>query len=197
MSAAGARLGAWASSLRAELATNRRLAALLLLVPGVLLVWLALLAGDAAGAARAEHAALARQSARLTALADSRADWRRRAEAESVRLAEWESQLWRADSVELAAADLQTAVQRLSARHLGWNRLKLAAPEPLPAIGGWRIRAELNGRLEGNGVLALLQDIAGHAPHIRVDELTAQPLRGQTVSLRLSVLVAAPGEAAR
>ncbi len=197
MNTAGTRFGAWSRTLRTELATNRRLASLLLLVPCVSLAWLALLAGDAAGDARAEHAALARQSARLAALAGSGEDWRRRAGTERAWLADLERQLWRADSVELAAADLQTAVQRLSARHLGWNRLKLAEPEPLPAIGGWRIRAELNGRLEGNGVLALLQDIAGHAPHIRVDELTAQPLRGQTVSLRLSVLVAAPGEAAR
>lgn len=197
MSAVATRLNAWSSALRAELAANRRLAALLLLVPGVLLAWLALLAGDAAGAARAEHAALARQSARLEALAGSGDDWSRRAAAERARLGGWERQLWRADSVELAAADLQTAVQRLSTRHLGWNRLKLAEPEPLPAIGGWRIRAELNGRLQGEGLLALLQDIAAHEPRIRIDELATQPLRGQTVSLRLSVLVTAPGEATR
>lgn len=176
----------------AELEANRRLATLLLLVPGVLLVYLALLAGDAVQAARADNAALARRTARLEALA-SAGDWGERVAAERLRLAQWEQQLWRAASPELAAADLQTAVQRLSAEHLTWNRLKLAAVEPVAAVGGWRIKAELNGKLKDGGVLVLLQALAEHEPRIRIDRLNVAQQRGQTLSLQLSVLVA-PGE---
>jgi hypothetical protein len=194
VSAIATRLLAAARNLRAELGANRRLAALLLLVPGVLLIHLALLTDAAIATARADHAALERRSQRLEALARS-GDWARRVGEERGRLALWEQEIWRAASPELAAADLQTAVQRMSSGHLAWSRLKLSPPEPLDAIGGWRIKAELNGKLNEGGALALLQELAEHAPHIRIDGLVVAPQRGQTVNVQLSVLVA-PGEQA-
>lgn len=187
------RLPALARNLLDELRANKRVGALLLLLPGVLLVHLALLAGDAADGARADHAALARRSARLESLAQS-GDWGQRLGEERERLALWERGLWRAASPELAAADLQTAVQRISGTHLAWSRLKLSPVEPLPAIGGWRIKAELNGKLNEGGALPLLQELAEHEPRIRIDTLSAAQQRGQTVNVQLSVVVV-PGDA--
>jgi len=192
MNAIATRSRALARRLAAELGANKRVTALLPLVPAVLLVYLALLTGDAIESARAEHAGLSRRAVRLESLARS-GDWGERVAKERARLAAWEEELWRAASPELAAADLQTAVQRISAEHLEWSRLKLSPFEPVPAIGGWRVKAELNGKMSEGGALALLQELAEHAPRIRVEAFNASQQRGQTVSAQLSILVA-PGE---
>lgn len=184
-----ARVAAW----REQLLANPRLAALLMLLPFVLLLHLALLTRDAAEEAREEGVPLQKRAARLEALAAS-GDWTaaiREAEASAER---WRADTWRAESAELVAADLQTVLRAIGARHLAWNRMKLSPAERLGAIGGWRVRAELTGKLGEGGVLPLLQEIAEHRPRILVDQLQVSSLRGQTVTLQLSVL-ALPEEA--
>ena len=178
-----ARLLAW----RERLLANPRLAALLMLVPFVLLLHLTLVTRDATAEAREEGVPLQKRAARLEALASS-GDWGaaiREAEASAGR---WRADAWRAESAELVAADLQTVLRATGARHLAWNRMKLSPAERLPAIGGWRVRAELTGKLGEGGVLPLLQEIAEHRPRILVDQLQVSSLRGQTVTLQLSVL---------
>lgn len=177
------RLNAW----RERLGANPRLAALLMLLPFVLLLHLTLLTRDATAEAREEAVPLQKRAARLEALAAS-GDWAaaiREAEAKAL---QWRADTWRAESAELVAADLQTVLRATSARHLAWNRMKLSPAERLPPIGGWRVRAELTGKLGEGGVLPLLQEIAEHRPRILVDQLQVSSLRGQTVTLQLSVL---------
>ena len=177
-----------------EARANPRLGALLIAVPVLLVCWLALMTRDSIDAAREERAPLARRAARLEALA-SGTEWDARIKAETERLVQWETQVWRAGSADLAAADLQNVLREIIARHLAWNRLKLAPAEEVPALGGWRISAEINGKLREEGVLPMLQDIAQHNPRIRIEQLQVSSQRGQTVSLQLSVLVLPEHEA--
>lgn len=183
LQAATTRLLAW----REQLLANPRLAALLMLLPLVLLLHITLLTRDATAEAREEAVPLQKRAVRLEALAAS-GDWAaaiREAEAKALR---WRADTWRAESAELVAADLQTVLRATGARHLAWNRMKLSPAERLAAIGGWRVRAELTGKLGEGGVLPLLQEIAEHRPRILVDQLQVSSLRGQTVTLQLSVL---------
>jgi hypothetical protein len=183
LQATTARLEAWREHLRA----NPRLAALFMLLPFVLLLHLTLITRDATAEAREEAVPLQKRAARLEALAAS-GDWAasiREAEAKAV---QWRADTWRAESAELVAADLQTVLRATGARHLAWNRMKLSPAERLAPIGGWRVRAELTGKLGEGGVLPLLQEIAEHRPRILVDQLQVSSLRGQTVTLQLSVL---------
>lgn len=173
----------------AVLGTNRRLAALLLLIPGIALLHATLSVREAVDATRQQRAPLLARQARLAALADG-VDWPARARAERAALDRLLAQLWHADSPELAAADLQTALQRVAATHLSWSQLKLGTAVPLDDIRGWRIDAELTGRMKSDDVLALLQELAEHAPRIRVDGFDYSRTRSQTVTLRLRVFVA-------
>jgi len=177
-----------AQQLASEIRANTRLAALLLLVPAVVLVHLTLLTRDSSAQARSEHAALMRRAERLEALAQG-GDWEQHHARERELLATWEEQLWRSSSPELVAADLQTVLQRIAAEHLSWNRLKLSPPERIEAFDGWSIRAELNGKLKQGEVLGMLQALAQHSPRIRIDQIDVSQQRGQTVNLRLGVFV--------
>jgi hypothetical protein len=174
--------------LRGEFAANQRLATLMLVVPAILIAYLALLTGDLIDEAVADRAPLQRRAARLDALAGS-GDWQARIEAGQSQLRQWQAQAWRARSAELAAADLQTVLRGITAQHLAWNRLKLSPAEQLPVIGGWRIKAEINGKLKEDGVLGMVQAIAEHQPRILIDQLSVSRQRGQTVSMQLSVVV--------
>lgn len=174
--------------LRAETESNPRLAALLLLVPLVLVVHLGLVVRDATAELRAERVPLERRAARLEALAESE-DWAARIREQEARITRWEQYIWQASSAELAAADLQTALRGIITEHLAWNRLKLAPAEELTDLGGWRITAEITGKLRETGVLPLLQDLAEFRPRMLLDHLQVASQRGQTVSLRVSVVV--------
>lgn len=174
--------------LLAEARANPRLGALLLAVPLLVVCWLALMTRDAIEAVHEERAPLERRAARLAALAGT-GGWEASIARGEEELAGWEAQAWRAASADLAAADLQTALRGIIAKHLAWNRLKLAPAEELRALGGWRISAEINGKLREEGVLPLLQELGEHAPRIRLEQLQVSSQRGQTVSLQLSVLV--------
>lgn len=180
--------------LRAQFASNRRLAAMVLFIPGIALLYAALLVQDAISAAAGERVPLAHRAARLAAVADG-TDWQQRIIVETERRAGHEAALWRADSPELAAADLQTVLQRVAATHLSWNRLKLVGNERIEDIGGWRITGELTGKLKADNPLALLQEIGEHSPRILVDRFDVSRLRGQTVTMQLSVLVVPEGSA--
>ena len=174
--------------LLAEARANPRLGALLLLVPLMLVVWLGLVARDAVESARDERAPLARRAQRLEALArDDR--WEAGISAGEELLGRLEAQAWRAGSADLAAADLQTALRAIIAKHMAWNRLKLAPAQELAALGGWRIEAEISGKLQDEGVLPLLQSLAEHQPRVKVEQLQVSNQRGQTITLQLSVLV--------
>ena len=83
----------------------------------------------------------------------------------------------------------QTTLRSIIARHLAWNRMKLSPAEELKAVGGWRVRAEINGRLRDEGVLPMLQELAEHSPRIVVEQLLVSAQRGQTITLQVSVLV--------
>ena len=172
----------------ADARANPRLGAMLLLVPVMLVCWLALVTRDAIVDTHEDRAPLERRAARLAALAGG-GEWDRAIATGETELAGWESQAWRAASADLAAADLQTALRGIIVKHLAWNRLKLAQAEELRTLGGWRISAEINGKLRESGVLPLLQELAEHAPRIRLEQLQVSSQRGQTVSLQLSVLV--------
>jgi hypothetical protein len=177
-----------AARLLADARANPRLGAMLLLVPLLLVCWLALVTRDAIEAAHDERAPLERRAARLAALAGG-GEWEREIATGEAELGLWESQAWRASSADLAAADLQTALRGIIVKHLAWNRLKLAQAEELRTLGGWRINAEINGKLRESGVMPLLQELAEHTPRIRLEQLQVSSQRGQTVSLQLSVLV--------
>lgn len=174
--------------LREEMLANPRLAALLMLVPLVLLIHATLLLRDAIGDTRADRGPLERRAARLESLAAS-GGWAEAIAREQATLAGWQAQAWRAGSAELAAADLQTTLRSIIARHLAWNRMKLSPAEELKAVGGWRLRAEINGRLRDEGVLPMLQEIAEHSPRIIVEQLLVSAQRGQTITMQVSVLV--------
>lgn len=174
--------------LRDETLANPRLAAMLMLVPLVLVIHVTLLLRDAIGETRADRGPLERRAARLEALAAS-GGWTEAIAREQESLATWQAQAWRAGSAELAAADLQTTLRSIIARHLAWNRMKLAPAEELKAVGGWRVRAEINGRLRDEGVLPMLQELAEHSPRIVVEQLLVSAQRGQTITMQVSVLV--------
>lgn len=179
--------------LQADAGANPRLGALLLAVPLVLVCWLALMTRDAIDAAREERAPLLRRAARLETLAGS-GEWDTQIREGEAQLSQWESQAWRAASADLAAADLQTALRGIISRHLAWNRLKLAPAEEMRALGGWRLSAEINGKLREEGVLPLLQELAEHRPRIQLMQLQVSSQRGQTVSLQISVVVLPEGQ---
>ena len=174
--------------LRDETLATPRLAAMLMLVPLVLVIHVTLLLRDAIGETRADRGPLERRAARLEALAAS-GGWTEAIAREQESLAAWQAQAWRAGSAELAAADLQTTLRSIIARHLAWNRMKLAPAEELKAVGGWRVRAEINGRLRDEGVLPMLQELAEHSPRIVVEQLLVSAQRGQTITMQVSVLV--------
>lgn len=174
--------------LRDETLANPRLGAMLLLVPLVLVIHATLLVRDAIEETRADRGPLERRAARLEALA-STSGWPAAIEREQAALAVWQSQAWRAGSADLAAADLQTTLRNIIARHLAWNRMKLSPAEELKAVGGWRVRAEINGRLRDEGVLPMLQELAEHSPRIVVEQFLVSAQRGQTVTMQVSVLV--------
>ena len=174
--------------LQLEARANPRLGAILLLVPAVAALWLALVTRDAIDAAREERTPLERRAARLAQLAGS-GEWEREIAAGETEFARWESQAWRAASADLAAADLQTALRGIMAEHLSWNRLKLAPTEELRALGGWRISADVSGKLRDPGILPLLQALAEHSPAIRVEKLQFSSQRGMTLSLTLGIVV--------
>ena len=178
----------WLEGAREELAGNRRLAVLAALVPTIIVVYMALVARDAIGTVMDDRSPLMLRAERLAALAQS-GDWDSRIQAESARLALFERQIWRADSAQLAAADLQTVLQRSATARLAWSRLKLAPAEDMPAVGGWRVKAELSGKFKDDDALGLLQDLAEHRPRILIDRLELSRQRGQTVVMHLSVLV--------
>jgi hypothetical protein len=182
---------AW-GDLANQIAVNRRLGALIVAIPGIALLYGALLAQDAVFASQQERAPLLRRAARLAAVADG-ADWTQRVRQEQGRRTLYHAQLWRADSAELAAADLQTVLQRVAARHLSWNQLKIASAEHIDAIGGWRIEAEMVGRLKDDQPLDLLRELAEHAPRIVIGGFDISRQRTQTITLRLSV-IAVPEE---
>ncbi len=174
--------------LRDETLANPRLAAMLMLVPLVLVIHVTLLLRDAIDETRADRSPLERRAARLEALAAS-GGWSEAIAREQTALAKWQAQAWRAGSAELAAADLQTTLRSIIARHLAWNRMKLSPAEELKSMGGWRVRAEINGRLRDEGVLPMLQEIAEHSPRIVVEQLLVSAQRGQTITMQVSVLV--------
>jgi hypothetical protein len=62
-------------------------------------------------------------------------------------------------------------------------------PRDFVAVGGWRVRAEINGRLRDEGVLPMLQELAEHSPRIVVEQLLVSAQRGQTITMQVSVLV--------
>lgn len=177
----------WAR-LRDELLASPRLAALLLLVPLVLVIHGTLMLRDAIDETRTDRGPLERRAARLDALAAT-SGWPAAIEREQAMLEAWQSQTWRAGSAELAAADLQTTLRDIIARHLAWNRMKLSPAEELKAVGGWRVRAEINGRLRDEGVLPMLQELTEHSPRIVVEQLLVSAQRGQTITMQVSVLV--------
>jgi hypothetical protein len=177
-----------ASRLLVEARANPRFGALLLIALLILAIWLVLVTRDAIDAARDERAPLERRAARLELLAQE-GGWEENIRAGEAQLEQSEALAWRAASADLAAADLQTALRAIIAQHMAWNRLKLAPTEDLPALGGWRIEAEINGKLRDEGVLPLLQAIAEHRPRVRVEQLQVANQRGQTITLQLSVLV--------
>lgn len=174
--------------LRDETLANPRLAALLMLVPLVLVIHVGLLTRDALEDARTDRSPLARRAARLEALAAS-GGWTEAIGREEATLARWQSQAWRASSADLAAADLQTTLRAVIAKHLAWNRMKLAPAVELKAVGGWRVSAEVNGRLREEGALPMLQELAEHSPRIIVEQLLVSAQRGQTITMQLSVVV--------
>lgn len=178
---------------RAEVAANPRLALLLMMVPGIVVLYLALVVRDAVDAAVTDSAPLERRAARLDSLAGS-GDWGARIAAEQAAAARWEQELWRAGSAELAAADLQTVLQKLTTEHLSWSRLKLAPTEDIDELGGWRVRVEVNGKLKDEvGVLPLMQALAEHRPRILIDQFNLSSQRGRVLTLHLSVLVTKEG----
>lgn len=195
MNALAAQIDRLAREWRAELAANPRLAVLLMLVPGIIVLYLALVVRDAVDAAAAESTPLERRAARLDSLAGS-GDWGARIAAEQAAAAHWQQELWHAGSAELAAADLQTVLQKLTTEHLSWSRLKLAPTEDVDGLGGWRVRVEVNGKLKDEvGVLPLVQALAEHRPRILIDQFNLSSQRGRVLTLHLSVLVTPEGEA--
>ncbi len=188
MSTLGAQLVGAGLQLKAEFTANRRLATLVLIVPAILIAYLALLTADQVTEATADRAPLERRAARLDALAGS-GDWQARIDTGRHQLEFWEAQAWHARSAELAAADLQTALRRITAEHLAWNRMKFSPAEPIPGIDGWRIKAEINGKLKEDGVMGMVQAIAEHQPRILIEQLSVSLQRGQTLRLQLGVVV--------
>ncbi|MBK6583337.1 MAG: hypothetical protein IPG20_10650 [Gammaproteobacteria bacterium] len=188
MSTLATRLVGAGLQLKTEFTANRRLATLVLIVPAILIAYLALLTGDRVTAAMADSAPLERRAARLDALAGS-GDWQARIDAGRHQLEYWEAQAWHARSAELAAADLQTALRQITAEHLAWNRMKFSPAEPIPGIDGWRIKAEINGKLKEDGVMGMVQAIAEHQPRILIEQLSVSLQRGQTLRLQLAVVV--------
>jgi hypothetical protein len=182
------RLAGAGLQLKAEFTANPRLATLVLIVPAILIAYLALLTGDQVSAAAADRVPLERRATRLDALAGS-GDWQARVEDGRRQLEQWEAQAWHARSAELAAADLQTALRSITAEHLAWNRMKFSPAEPIPGIDGWRIKAEINGKLKEGGVMGMVQAIAEHQPRILIEQMSVSLQRGQTLRLQLSVVV--------
>ena len=80
MSTLATRLVGAGLQLKTEFTANRRLATLVLIVPAILIAYLALLTGDRVTAAMADSAPLERRAARLDALAVS-GDWQARIHA--------------------------------------------------------------------------------------------------------------------
>lgn len=173
----------------AQVLPDRRLLALLLLVPAIALLYATLVVRDALATAATERAPLLQRAARLRAVTAEH-DWAQRIASEQALLEQLDNGLWRAETPELAAADLQTVLQRVANTHLAWNRLKLAPAEPVAAIAGWRITADLSGKLKADDPLALLQELASHRPGMRIDLLEVSRLRAQTITLRLGIVVA-------
>ena len=61
--------------------------------------------------------------------------------------------------------------------------MKFSPAEPIAGIDGWRIKAEINGKLKEDGVMGMVQAIAEHQPRILIEQLSVSLQRGQTLRL--------------
>jgi hypothetical protein len=157
-----------AAGLWAELRSNRRAIAGLLLIAGLLAAYGVVALHDAATAARTVYRRDVSNLARIIAIGGER-DWPARAQASSGMRAQLEARLWAAESEGVARADIQDWISSVG-RDVGLQtldvRIELTKPAELPGDLR-RISATITGRPAETALTALLARIET-APHLVV-----------------------------
>ena len=169
---------------RRELAENPRLRLGLLAVGIILIISGLLWVGEQRDAVAAELAREQARQARLMALSESDV-WRQRQaelDTDATRLAR---QFWRARSEGQAQAEFQAWLSEQALRHdiqrLSVNVVGAAPVADTPEL--WQVALSINGRLDGDALAALLQDLATEERLVTVRHLRVRGSRFQRFDL--------------
>ncbi len=116
------------------------------------------------------------------------ADWLALRDRESLRFAALDENLWVAETLELASADLQTTLRTIARDRVVGARIELTDPERLEHSDLWLIRASIAGRLEGDAVIAFLAALEMQEKTLVTERLSYYPTRGRSVNLHVVAL---------
>ena len=124
------------------------------------------------------------------------ADWQALRDREGLRFAALDENIWVAESLELASADLQSALRTIARDRVVGSRIELVDPEPIASTDLWIIRASLVGRLHTDEVIAFLAVLDSQEATLVTERLNYYPNRGHSVDLQVVALfrVASDGE---
>lgn len=117
-------------------------------------------------------------------------DWARLGESELNRQARIEGHIWQAETIELAAADLQTSIRKLVNEKVQAVRIQVAEPNWLQEAQLWRVSAEISGRAAGDEVQSLMLAMEQQQPPFMIERFSFAPGRGGVLLMQLSIYVA-------
>ena len=118
----------------------------------------------------------------------AQADWKVLVDRERRRFEALDEHLWMAESLELASADLQSALRTIARDRVVGSRIELADPEPLADGELWLVRASVSGRLQPDEVVAFLAAIGTREKRLITERLNYYPNRGHSVDLQVVAL---------
>ena len=158
----------------------------------VLFVLLTLYMLDALSVASAqksqEYRQLLSREAKVSGLQEQ-ADWQLAKQKAEQRYQELSKYVWKAESLELASADLQSVLRQLAKDKVTALRINIAPPEQTNVPDIWRLSAEVSGKLRPSQVPDMLIDSASKEPAISIERFTYLPARNQNGAMQVSILV--------
>ena len=126
--------------------------------------------------------------------ADVEQDWQNRAEAAQSLATEWQAGQWRADTVGLAAANMQTRLRQLSGRNGFRAAAARVTPEPIAAGDQQTLRFDVSGNGSAISIVDMLAAISLSEPRLVMTRIN---LRINTRRSSVRVSGAAPIELPR
>ena len=171
------------------------------LIPIILCIYLAVVVLDWSANREREFNQLQDAATTLKGLT-SNTNWHTLLQREQLRHERLRPLIWSAESIELARADLQTALNTLLKDKINVLRVKFAEPRWSQQGALWAVPIDVSGRLDRGDAVSLFVDLANHRPGLAVDQLDYSPRRSGLISMQLLALLdvasvsgdVAPGE---